>query len=135
MRILSILFLICLFFPTRASAAEIDFSTVMLNLGGKPYQDCNASDVKADPPKCIAYVDLTLGRMCANALNAGDRNLKLQDLVSRGLLAKKLFAGGKVTLGVDDIALIKTALGSSGYQPNSIAEAVAIIDPDSLKTK
>ena len=118
-----------------ANAAEIDFSTVLLDVAGKPYKDCAAFDEKKTPPVCSEIIDLTLGRFAAGVLNARQPNMTVQQLVERGQLAMRLYKGGKQPASVDDVKMIKDALPASNYPPLECYAAIQLLDPDSLAPK
>jgi hypothetical protein len=114
-----------------ASAAEIDFGKALVALNGKPYMDCVEVDQSSNPPRCSKTEPLTLGRMVSTVLNVRDphEQMKLEEIVRRGTLAQKVYAGGKLDLPAEDVALIKAQLAKSAFSPLEITAAVTILDP------
>jgi hypothetical protein len=114
-----------------ASAAEIDFGKALVALNGKPYMDCVEVDQSSNPPRCSKMEPLTLGRMVSTVLNVRDphEQMKLEEIVRRGTLAQKVYAGGKLDLPAEDVALIKAQLAKSAFSPLEITAAVTILDP------
>ena len=109
-----------------ALAAEIDFSTHIVDLDGK---DIPSSPAKDAPPLDLATVAgmALLSEPPADPRNPGqpkDTNEKLR----RFALAVKTHAGGKVTVSAEDIALLKSAI-SSAYAALVVGRAVEILDP------
>lgn len=121
-----------------ASATEINFSQDLLDASGKTAQDCdniNRSDPKA--PYCDKYVNLTLGRLVAAAVDQTEQGLKPADIIIRGSLARKIRDAispispkkGKVDLDVRDIDLIKEQLAKMQIQPSTIDQAYDMLTP------
>jgi hypothetical protein len=119
------------------SAAEIDFGKPLIALNGKPYMDCVEVDQSVNPPRCSKTEPLTLGRMVSTVLNVRDphEQMKLEEIVRRGTLAQKVYAGGKIDLPAEDVALIKAQLAKAAFSPLEVTAAVQILDPVSAKGK
>jgi hypothetical protein len=97
-------------FATSAYATEIDFSTVITDLSGKPVVNCpSGSDCKDAPP-------LTLGEAAVLALtvNLPDQQkapLDGEEKFKNYMLAQKIYNQGKVDLSPGDIEKVKAAIG------------------------
>jgi hypothetical protein len=125
-------------FATPASA--IDFTAPLINPDGVPYKKC----VKPDPDdarQCAkdGYVDQTLGRFVADALNIVDPSVTNEGIVSRGLLALKVRDAANLDLSDKERDVIKAAVLASyakaGTQPTVIVTVLKIIDPASTREK
>lgn len=121
-----------------APARAIDFSATMLNPDGQAYKRCSKPDDK-NPNACIEWVDQTLGRFVAEALNIIDQSLGNEGIIVRGLLADKVRGAREIDLDDKQRDVIKAALLASyskaNITPTAIVQALKSIDPAALKDK
>lgn len=133
-RIAAAMFAVALVGSAAASAASIDFSAVLTDQDGNPISDCVRWDGAAQPPRCLAEVPMTLGRIAANGLNAQEPNLTPQQTVARGMLALRVYqAKGPIEIEAADVDLIKTMIVKAGYRPLVVVAAFKLLDPASVK--
>lgn len=118
-----------------ALAVEVDFSTVLKDLDGKPFTDCAKYDSAAQPPKCEQMVDVTLGRLAESALARPEQGLANDELIRRGLLARDIHRQPKQNLTADDVKTIKDLISKIGYSPVLVVAAFEILDPQSVKPR
>jgi hypothetical protein len=121
-----------------AHAVEIDMSHVLLAPDGKSQQDCDhvVEDAKSpDYGKCDRYVNLTLGRLAAGAVDQPEQGMKPADIVIRGSLARRirgaLTVSGKWTVDLDprDVDLIKDQIAKMRLNPSVITQAYDLLSP------
>lgn len=121
-------------------ALAVDFTAPLLNPDGIPYKKC----VKPDPDDARAcakdgFVDQSLGRFIADALNLVDPSVTNEGIVSRGLLALKVRDAKNLELTATERDVIKAALLSSyskaGNAPVAIVTALKVIDPAAVTEK
>lgn len=119
--------------PPAEPSRKIDFTTVLLNLDGLPFEDCKKAS--KDGSKCEDgfSVPMTLGRMAANALSVPDRAITYADQTLRGRLSSQVIDGNAVELSVDDIKLIKDQIAKLGFNAVAVFHATQILDPASIK--
>jgi hypothetical protein len=127
MRIIAIIatLLIC---GATAGAADVDFSAVLTDPDGAPIIDCVSADCAGKPP-------LTLGRLALHVLTASfpdEQGLSGEEKFRRGLLAMRVYGGGKVVLNAEDTALIKRLI-AKGYGPLVVLRAWPLLDPPSFE--
>lgn len=130
-----------------SSVYAADYSTVLIDLRGDPIPDemmrgprdpetgkftpargCLMAEYKSNPSLCDV---LTLGGAAANALLANDpdnTNLDEKEKRRRGILADRLYHGGKIDLGVEDIVLIKRLI-TKMYGNLVVMRAMPLLDP------
>lgn len=118
-------------------AFALDFSAPITNLDGKPETICTAYDEK-NPRACIDEKPLTLGRVVATILlqrSEADKTADVLELARRGDLARQIWSGkAPVDLTAEDIVLIKSLLGKSGFSPLVVSQVLSALDP-SVKGK
>jgi hypothetical protein len=132
------------------SASAADYSAVLFDLRGDPIVDelspgprdetgkvtharwCSAAEYKANPKNCDV---LTLGAAAGNALSVNDKDVeelsareRTAEKARRGNLARRLYHGGKIDLGAEDIALIKRMIGLV-YGSVVTSAALPLLDP------
>jgi hypothetical protein len=121
-----------------ASEIQIDFTTQLTGPNGQTQQDCDhVNDTNPQSPFCDKFVPLTLGRLAAAALDQIEPNLKPEDIVERGSLARRIRASlsplsathGKLGLDPRDIDLIKTQLAKMRENPSIIDQAYDLLAP------
>lgn len=117
-----------------APAAEVKFATVLLDQDQQPMTDC----AKVDDGKCTMMVPLTLGRLAAHALNQIEQGATPQAIVTRGLLAERVYQAGvpgakPLDLTGAEIETIRLQIVKGGYRPIVIVAAIRVLDPASLK--
>lgn len=116
-----------------AAALEVDFSTVLTDQDGKPYQECLKLDASKSPPFCEHLVNQTLARLVVQSLNKPDPTMGAKDLTTRGKLAIRLNAGGKQEVDTDDVRLIRDAIERNGITPVGMVRVLELLDPAALK--
>jgi hypothetical protein len=122
-----------------AYAIEIDLGATINSPDGSPYQDCDKQS-KGTPSVCEKWVDLTLGRLAAAAVDRSEPNLTPQELVQRGLLAIKIrkalnnpmkISGGKINVDGKDLDLIKSqVLKFPTLTPSAVAQVFELTTPE-----
>lgn len=125
MRFVLILAFAVLWSISSAGASEISFSTVILDMEGKPIVDQG--------------VETTLGKYVIAALLAvyqDEPNLAGEEKVKRFVIASKIQSaagtpGQKVDLTVDEIALVKKLCGKA-FAPMVVGRLWALLDPASV---
>ena len=109
---------------TAAMAAEVDFSSPIRDLDGKPVPSCAADTAECHAPLTLSHV----AEMALLSPSEGREQQSLEEKVKRFELAVGLHAGGKLPLSVEDVALLKRLIGSA-YAPLVVGRANEILDP------
>ena len=108
---------------TSAIAGEIDFSAQIKNIDGTIIRTC-----ELDTPAC--KTPTTLAAVASAALLADDPKQPTTgtDKVKRYVLAVKVYPGGKISLPVEDITLIKERIATI-FPPLIVGRSYDILDP------
>ena len=96
---------------------KIDFSQLILDLGGKA---CKGTDGK----------DSSLSSICVEALLLnfpGEENLPKVEKLKRGKLAEKVYSQAKIDITVEEAALLQTLI-AKGYGPLVVLRADAMLE-------
>ena len=110
---------------SAALATEIDVTTPIVDLDGKPI----TMDGKPDG------VPLTLRTVAENALLAtyqDEHELSGDKKVERMVLAQQIHAASKIDLTAENVTLLKQLIGKA-YGPLIVGRAIAIVDPAAVK--
>lgn len=114
-------------------AFALDCNTPLKLVDGSIAQDCASLDENG---KCSKMTPLTLGRLIAIALTQPKKPPPpLSEQVIDGRLAQRIIDAQDCKLSTDEIVKIKSRIGELGFNPVIVANAVALLDPDSLKEK
>ncbi len=134
----------CIILASLAYAA--DYSAVLVDLRGDPIPDetvrgVRGEDGKWSGPRFCSMVDfnnnplqcdvLTLGAAAANALLMNDpdnANLDEKEKRRRGMLADRLYHGGKIDLGLEELVLVKRLI-TKLYGNLVVMRALPLLDP------
>jgi hypothetical protein len=111
--------------PVFAQTQGIDFTTVITDQDGQPYDDCPDKDCKGQHP-------FTLGLIVARALSNPEPGLDPVESLRRGKLALDLYKNKNVTLSPEDIVLIKQQVAKL-FNPIIVYRVFSLIDPNSVK--
>jgi hypothetical protein len=114
-----LLLAVALLAPLPASAATVDFSTVMTDMDGQPL-----------PTSQTDKTPVTLGTVADTALLNSfpdEKDISGDEKVHRFTLAV-MVKSGKVELTAENITLIKTVIAKA-YGPLIVGRAWAILDP------
>jgi len=122
-----------------AYAVEINLAATINSPDGSPFQDCDKQS-RGTPSVCEKWVDLTLGRLAAAAVDRNEPNLTPQELVQRGWLAMKIrkslndpmkLRGGKIDVDRKELDLIKSqVLKFPSLTPSAIAQVFELTSPE-----
>jgi hypothetical protein len=124
--------------PAFAAETQIDFTATLTGPNGVAQQDCDhVNENNPQAPFCDKFVPLTLGRLAAAALDQIEPNLKPEDIVVRGSLARRIrdsmsplsSTHGKLGLDPRDIDLIRGQLAKMRENPSIIDEAYDLLTP------
>lgn len=113
-----------------APAHATDFSVPITDEYDRPAIEC-IDPVTSPPtaptsPACKTPLTVTLGILAARALNQPDEDGKTpENIVHRGMLARKLSKGGQQELDAADIVLLRRMLAK--FPPIIAAQAVELI--------
>jgi hypothetical protein len=140
------------FIAIAGIAYAADYSAVLVDLRGDPIPDetvrgvrgedgkwsgprlCTMQEYKIVPSNCDV---LTLGTAAANALLMNDpdnANLDEKEKRRRGLLADRLYHGGKIDLGLEELVLVKRLI-TKLYGNLVVMRALPLLDPTIEKEK
>lgn len=112
-------------------AFALNCSMPLKSIDGSIAEDCAHV---TDEGKCDKKVPLTLGRLAAIALiKPKNPPPPLSEQVLDGRLAQRVIDAQDCTLSTDEIVKIKARIGELGFNPVVVANAVALLDPDSVK--
>lgn len=112
-------------------AFALDCSTPLKSVDGSIAEDCAHI---TDDGKCDKKVPLTLGRLAATALIQPKKPPPpLSEQVIDGRLAQRIIDAQDCVLSTDEIVKIKNRIGELGFNPVIVANAVGLLDPDSVK--
>lgn len=106
-----------------ASAAEIDFTTPLVQLDGKPFLGPDGKPVET-----------TLASVAETALLGSyvdEQNLTGEEKVKRFSLANKIHGNRAASLTTEEVALIKRLIAKS-YNPLVVGLSWTILDPASV---
>ena len=138
--------LVVTFIAIASIAYAADYSTVLVDLRGDPIPDetvrgvrsedgrfsgprpCTMQEYKTLPGNCDV---LTLGAAAANALLMNDpdnTNLDEKEKRRRGMLADRLYHGGKIDLGLEELVLVKRLI-TKLYGNLVVMRALPLLDP------
>jgi hypothetical protein len=105
---------------------QVNVNVVLVDLDGDPIKDAKKA---ADGQ--VEYVDVTLKRICVNALLAAQQDEKLDGLesVRRFNLARKINGAkdGQLKLSAEDISKVKSLIGKS-YAPLVTGQAWELLE-------
>lgn len=110
-------------FLAPARAAEVDFTTPLAQLDGKPFLGPDGKPVET-----------TLGSVAETALlgsYADEQNLSGEDKVKRFYLANKIHNNRAASLTTEEVTLIKRLIAKT-YNPLVVGLAWTILDPASV---
>ncbi len=111
-------------------AFALDCSIPLKALDGSIVEDCAHL---GDDGKCDKKVPLTLGRLAAIAVAQPKKPPPpLAEQVIDGKLAQRVIDAHDCKFSTDEIVKIKTRIGELGFNPVVVANAVALLDPDSV---
>jgi hypothetical protein len=111
-------------------ALAIDCTQPLHMADGEIALDC----AHATESKCDKIVPLTLGRLAAIALTQSKKPPPpLSEQVLDGRLAQRIIDAQDCKLSTDEIVKIKTRIGELGFNPAVVANAVTLLDPDSVQ--
>ena len=114
---------------TPALALEVDFAAPILALDGRPIQACAEKTEECQRPITLGTLSgLALSRNSDPAAARGGNPVAPDEKLRRGQLALRVYGAGKLDLAVEDVALIKRALGEA-VEPLFFARADALLDP------
>lgn len=119
---------------------KVDFSQEIKSYTGETFITGQRLETCPHCSKDLPQVDedtgepLTLQLICARALaNLSEKEIKTlsgEQKAARGLLAITIFQSDTIVeLKVDDIKVLKEAIGNSTYNPVVIARAYEMLDP------
>lgn len=112
-------------------AFALDFTVPLKGVDGSIAEDCAHV---GDDGKCDKKVPLTLGRLAAIALTQPRKPPPpLSEQVIDGKLAQRIIEAKDLTLSTDEIVKIKQRVGELGLNSVVVANAVTLLDPDSVK--
>ena len=106
------------------SAEEVDFSSHIRDLDVKPVPSCAADTAKCHAPLTLSHVS----EMALLSPADSREQPSADEKAKRFELAVKLHAGGKLSLTVEDAALLKRLIGAA-YAPLVVGRANEILDP------
>lgn len=110
---------------------QINFSAVLINVDGKPFQTHNlfSDDIGAAVLGTLAIVSL-------NTLSEADRGLGAEKKIARGMLARRIYEAmvgdGKLEVTVEEAATLKETIARAYNHPLLLAAAWEAIDPESV---
>lgn len=109
----------------------LDCSIPLKAVDGSTAEDCGHM---GDDGKCDKKVPLTLGRLAAIALAQPKKPPPpIAEQVIDGRLAQRLIDAQDCKLSTDEIVKIKNRIGELGFNSVVVANAVTLLDPDSVK--
>lgn len=110
----------------------LDCRTPLKALDGSIAEDC--AHVSDDGKTCDRKTPWTLGRLAAVALSQPKKPpASLPEQVIDGRLAQRVIDAQDCVLSTDEIVKIKTRIGELGFNPVLVANAITLLDPDSVK--
>jgi hypothetical protein len=115
---------------SSASAAEIDFSTIIQGPDG-PFKECRQYDQTGG--KCLELIDLTLRRLCVTAAALPEKDAPIVEQVKHGKLASDLVAADRMALSAEDVAFLKRNIAKLGYSTMAVYQAIKQLDPVSVE--
>jgi len=116
-----------------ARASEVDLASPLLGIDGQVQRDCDHVDEEGR--RCDRYVDMTLGRLSAAAVDRTETGLKPSEIQERGDLARKIrraLAAGTGAKRVDltgrELDLIREGIPKLSVPPSIGAQAFDLLN-------
>lgn len=105
----------------------INFTEVLTDMEGKPLTESSKL-----PGSNGAVVDVTLRKICQNALLSNDPKMSGEEKIKRYILAQRIQQQDLMELSADDISLIKKEIAIY-FSPLIVGKAYELLDPVSMK--
>lgn len=113
---------------------KIDFSAVITDHDGRPYQECLEWQKPVTPQsECSKSIELTLGQLALAGLVINDQGVSGAEQVKRQALGLRIFQAKDAELTSDEITLVREQIGKVHYRGIATLRAWKLLDPASVK--